>query len=89
MLVKTPAYQSRCSKAVGGTADHALLSGYNDKAILGADGHPLQSSTRGGKKTEIPGNAHLGGATDTPLRTGSATREFLQLFFLVAQIHVI
>lgn len=44
-----PAYQIRCSGAVGGAADHAFLSGYNDKAILGTYGidvHPLQKETR-------------------------------------------
>jgi len=40
---KPPAYQVRCSGAVAGAADHALLSGYNDKAKLGTHMHPLLS----------------------------------------------
>ena len=67
-----PAYQSGCSGAVGGAADHAFLSGCNDKAKLGTHVHPLLSSRR---KTETPGDAQRGGATDTPLRTGRTTRK--------------
>lgn len=57
-----PAYRCRRSEAVAGAADHAFLSGYNDKAILGTDKHALQSSPKekknGNSRERATGRGH-------------------------------
>lgn len=60
---KMPAYQLGCSGAVGGAADHAFLSGCNDKANLA---HTCTRFSLQGGKRKLPGTRKWAGPRTRP-----------------------